>query len=69
MSLIDDLAAKLKVLWNHKAILEPQTSLGVLSETLCFTQLEPSSDVLHSDVHLLSGDDIFLDGWYKGYVV
>jgi hypothetical protein len=69
MSLIHDLAAKLKVLWNHKAILEPQTSLGVLSETLCFTQLEPSSDVLHSDVHLLSGDDIFLDGWNKDYVV
>jgi hypothetical protein len=62
MSLIHDLAAKLKVLWNHKAILEQQTSHGVLSETLCFTQLEPSSDVLHSDVHLLSGDDIFLDG-------
>jgi hypothetical protein len=40
-----------------------------LSETLCFTQLQPSSDVLHSNVHLLSGDDIFFDGWNKGYVV
>jgi hypothetical protein len=69
MSLIHDLVVKLKVLWDHKAIIEPQNSLGVLSETLCFTQLQPSSDVLHSDVCLLSGDDIFLDGWNKGYVV
>jgi hypothetical protein len=69
MSLIHDLAAKLKVLWDHKAILEPQNSLIVLSETLCFTQLHPSSDVLHSSVYLLRGDDIFLDGWNKGYVV
>jgi hypothetical protein len=69
MSLIHDLEVKLKVLWDHNAILEPQNSLKVLSETLCFTQLQPSSDVLHSDVHLLSGDDVFLDGWNKGYVV
>jgi hypothetical protein len=66
MSLIHDLAAKLKVLWDHKAILEPQNSLRVLSETLCFTQLQPSLDVLHSDIHLLSSDDVFLDGWNKG---
>jgi hypothetical protein len=69
MSLIHDLAVKLKVLWDHKAILEPQTSLKVLSKTLCFTQLQPSSVVLHSDIHLLSGDDIFLNGWNKGYIV
>jgi hypothetical protein len=56
MSLIHDLAAKHEVLWDHKVILERQNSLGVLSEILCFTQLQPSSDVLHSDVHLLSGD-------------
>jgi hypothetical protein len=66
MSLMHDLVAKLKVLWDHMAILEQQNSLRVLLETLCFTQLQPSSDVLHSDVHLLSGDDIFLDGWNKG---
>jgi hypothetical protein len=65
MSLIHDLAAKLKVLFDHKVILEPQNSLRVLSKTLCFTQLQHSSDVLHSDVHLLSGDDVFLDGWNK----
>jgi hypothetical protein len=69
MSLIHDPAVKLEVLWDHKVILEPQTSLGVLSETLCFTQLQPLSDVLHSDVYLLSGYDIFLDGWNKGYVI
>jgi hypothetical protein len=69
LGLIHDLAAKLKVHWDHKAILEPQSSLGLLSETLCFTQLQPSSDVLHSEVLLLSGDDIFLDGWKKGYIV
>jgi hypothetical protein len=69
MSLIHDPTVKLEVLWDHKVILEPQTSLGVLSETLCFTQLQPSSDVLHSDVYLLSGYDIFLDGWNKGYVI
>jgi hypothetical protein len=69
MSLIHDLAVKLEVLWDNKAIPEPQNSLGVLPEILCFTQLQPSSDVLHSNVRLLSGDDIFFDGWNKGYVV
>jgi hypothetical protein len=69
MSLIPNLAAKLKVLWDHKAIPEPQNSLRVLSETLCFTQLQPSSYVLHSNVRLLSGGDILFDGWNKAYVV
>jgi hypothetical protein len=69
MSLIHDLVVKLKVLWDHKANLEPQNPLRVLLETLCFTQLQTSSDVLHSNVRLLSGDDIFFDGWNKGYVV
>jgi hypothetical protein len=39
MSLIHDLAAKLKVLWNHKVVLKPQNSIGILSEALCFSQL------------------------------
>jgi hypothetical protein len=69
MSLIHDLAMKLKVLWDHKAILEPQNSLVVLPETPCFTQLHPSLDMLHSNIHLLGGDDIFFDGWNTGYVV
>jgi hypothetical protein len=34
---------------------------SVLSETLCFTQLHPLSNVVHSDVCLLSADDIFFD--------
>jgi hypothetical protein len=50
---------------DHKAILESQNSLRVLSKTLCFIQLQPLSDVLHSDVSLLSSDDVFLDGWNK----
>jgi hypothetical protein len=69
MSLIHDLAVKLEVLWDHKAILEPQNSPRVLSKTLFFTQFQSSSEVLHSYVCLLSGDDIFFDGWNKGYVV
>jgi hypothetical protein len=69
MSLIHDLAVKLKVLWDHKAILEPHNSIGVLSKTLCFTQLQSSSKMPHSNVCLLSGNGIFFDGWNKGYVV
>jgi hypothetical protein len=69
MSLIHDLAIKLKVLWDHKVILEPQNFIRVLSETVCFTQLQSSSEMLYSNVRLLSGDDIFFDGWNKGYVV
>jgi hypothetical protein len=69
MSLLHDLAAKLKVLWDHKAILEQQNSIGILSETLCFTQLQPFLEVPHSNARLLSGDDILFDGWNKGYVV
>jgi hypothetical protein len=69
MSLIHDFVVKLNVLWDHKAILEPQNSVRVLSETLCFTQLQPSSDVLHYNVRLLSGDGVFFDSWNKGYVV
>jgi hypothetical protein len=69
MSPVHDLAAKLEVLWDHKVILEPQNSLRVSSETLCFTRLHPSSDVLHSNARLLCGDDIFFDGRNKSYVV
>jgi hypothetical protein len=69
MNLIHYLAAKIKVLWDHKVILEPQNSLGVSSETLCFTRLQPSLDMLHSNVRLLRDDDIFFDGLNKSYVV
>jgi hypothetical protein len=66
MSHIHDLAVKLKVLWDHKVILEPQNSISVLSETLCFTQLQSSSEMPHSNIRLLSGNNIFFDGWNKG---
>jgi hypothetical protein len=69
MSLLHDLAVKLKVLWDHKAILEPQNYIDILSKILCFIQLQPSSEMPHSNVHLLSGDDILFNGWNKGYVV
>jgi hypothetical protein len=69
MSFIHDLATKFKILWNYKAILEPQDSVGIFPETLGFTQLQSSSDVTHSNVILLSSDDIFFDGRNKSYVV
>jgi hypothetical protein len=69
MSFIHNLATKFKILWNYKAILEPQDSVGVFPETLGFTQLQSSSDVTHSNVILLSSDDIFFDGRNKSYVV
>jgi hypothetical protein len=69
MCLIHDLAVKLKVLWDHKEILEPQNFISILLETLCFTQLQPSSEMPHSNVCLLSGGDILFDGWNKIYVV
>jgi hypothetical protein len=69
MSLIHDLTAKLKVLWDYKVIFEPQNSLGVLPKILCFIQLQPLLEMPHSHVRLLSGDDIFFDGWNEGYVV
>jgi hypothetical protein len=39
MSLVHDLTVKLKVLWNHKSVLEPYNSIGILSEALGFSQL------------------------------
>jgi hypothetical protein len=32
-------------------------------ETFCFTQLQPSSDVPHPNVHFLHGNDTLLDSW------
>jgi hypothetical protein len=39
MSLVHDLAAKLKVLQNHETVLEPYNSISILSEALSFSQL------------------------------
>jgi hypothetical protein len=65
MSLIHDLVMKLEALWNHKAVLEPYNSIGILSEALSFTQLYPLADGTHSNVHSLSSDDVFFDGWMR----
>jgi hypothetical protein len=39
MSLTQDLAVKLEVPWNHKVVLEPKNSIGILSEASSFIQL------------------------------
>jgi hypothetical protein len=69
ISLIHDLAAKLKVLWSHKAFLEPYNSIGILSEALLFSQVYSSVEMAHSNVRSLDDDDVFFDSWNKGYVV
>jgi hypothetical protein len=38
-------------------------------ETLCLTQLQPSSDVTQPNVYFLRGDDILLDSWDESDVV
>jgi hypothetical protein len=43
--------------------------MRILSEAFSFTQLYPPVDVTHSNVHSLSGDDVFFDSWNKGYVI
>jgi hypothetical protein len=68
MSLIHDLVVKLEVLWNHKVVLEPYNSIGILSEAFSFTQLYPPADVTRSNVRSLSDDDVFLDSWNESYV-
>jgi hypothetical protein len=69
MSLIHDLAVKLKVLQNHKAVLESENSIDILSKTLRFSQLYSSTEMTHSNVHPLGDNNILFDGWNKGYIV
>jgi hypothetical protein len=38
VGLVHDLATMLKVLRNHEMVLEPSNSIGILSETLSFSQ-------------------------------
>ncbi len=59
MGLVHDLTTKLKVLRNHETVLEPQNSIGVLSEALSFSRLHSLAEMTHSNVRSLSGDDIF----------
>jgi hypothetical protein len=60
---------KLKVLWNHETVLEPQNSIGILSEALSFSRLHSLTEMTHSNVHPLSGNDVFFDGWNESYIV
>jgi hypothetical protein len=60
---------KLKVLWNHKMVLEPQNSIGILSEALRFSRLHSLAEMTHSNVRPLSGNDVFFDGWNESYIV
>jgi hypothetical protein len=69
VSLIHDLAAKLKVLLNHKVVLEPQNSIGILLEALSFSQLQSAAEMTHSNIRSLGGNDIFFDIWNESYVV
>jgi hypothetical protein len=60
---------KLKVLRNHETTLEPQNSISILSEALSFSRLHSLVEVTHSNVHPLSGNDVFFDGWNESYIV
>jgi hypothetical protein len=61
MGLVHDLTTKLKVLRNHETVLEPQNSIGILSEALSFSGLHSLVEMTHYNVRSLSGDDIFFD--------
>jgi hypothetical protein len=52
---------KLEVLQNHKTALEPQNSIGILSEALRFSRLHYLVKMTHSNVRPLSGNDVFFD--------
>jgi hypothetical protein len=69
MGLVHDLTMKLEVLRNHETVLEPQNSIGILSEALSFSRLHSLAEMTHSNVRSLSGDDVFLDSWNESYVV
>jgi hypothetical protein len=60
---------KLKVLWNHEMVVEPQNSIDILSEALSFSRLHSLAKMTHSNVRSLSGDDVFFDSWNESYVV
>jgi hypothetical protein len=40
-----------------------------LSEVLRFSQLSFSTEIAHSNVRSLGGDDVFFDSWNNGYIV
>jgi hypothetical protein len=60
---------KLEVLQNHETVLEPQNSIGILSEALSFSRLHSLAEMTHSNVRPLSGNDVFFNGWNESYIV
>jgi hypothetical protein len=40
-----------------------------LSEALSFSQLKPSVEMTHSNIHSFCGNDVVFDGWNESYVV
>jgi hypothetical protein len=60
---------KLKVLQNHETVLEPQDSIGILSEALSFSSLHSLVEMTHSNIRSLSGNDVLFHGWNESYVV
>jgi hypothetical protein len=69
VGLVHDLAMNLEVLQNHETILEPQNSIGILSEALSFSRLHSLTEMTHSNVHPLNDNDVFFDGWKERYIV
>jgi hypothetical protein len=63
VGLIHDLAMKLKILQNHETVLEPWNSIDILLEALNFSQLHSLTEMTHSNVYPLSGNDVFFDSW------
>jgi hypothetical protein len=50
-------------------VLEPQNSIGILSEAMSFSRLHSLAEVTHSNVRPLSGNDVIRDGWNESYIV
>jgi hypothetical protein len=48
---------------------EPQNSIDILSEALCFSRLHSLAEMTHSNVRPLSGNDVLFDGWNESYIV
>jgi hypothetical protein len=69
VGLVHDLTTKLKVLQNHETVLEPQNSIGILSEALSFSRLHSLTETTHSNVCHLSGNNVFFDSWNESYIV
>jgi hypothetical protein len=49
-------------------VLEPQNSIGILSEALSFSRFHSLAEMTHFNVRPLSGNDVFFDGWNESYI-